>query len=190
MISYSYWQKHLWEIKLKTDKKPDAYYKRGIKRSIEVTGLSKEELIEKMKEHSIEMNQLGTKLWMADEVVISTIKHTVETVTLNVEDLALLEGGTLNEILKKAELLGLKPCPLEIAFYLRFNCLDQTESVKHSKGKVPHGAITVASRRIIEDEEFPVGFYLRNIGGQLWLRGYKTSDDYIWPPEASFVFMI
>ena len=38
-------------------------------------------------------------------------------------------------------------------------------------------------------EETPRGFYLRNINGTLWLRGYWSDDEHVWAPGDLFVFM-
>ena len=57
-----------------------------------------------------------------------------------------------------------------------------------SQNKAPTGSITVASPILSEEEEFPTGFYLRNIAGVLWLRGYSADNQHIWSPSDCFLF--
>jgi len=40
-----------------------------------------------------------------------------------------------------------------------------------------------------KDENYPNGFYLRNIDNSLWLRGYKASEDYEWSLDSEFIFI-
>ena len=55
--------------------------------------------------------------------------------------------------------------------------------------EAPQGAVTVASPVADPDPGQPKGYYLRNVGGQLWLRGYICDDEYIWQPADQFAFL-
>lgn len=158
-------------------------------RVVEIGGLNKSQLIKKLRVHAVFLNELGEKILMDEHFTTSHIKYSLETIELTVGELGLFKGDTLSGIFNKASELGLKLCPLEIAPYLRLNYLDQPKSKECPKFQAPRGAITIASDIIKEDSDFPKGFYLRNINGELWLRGYIASDDYIWDPKDCFVFI-
>jgi hypothetical protein len=44
------------------------------------------------------------------------------------------------------------------------------------------------SAALVEDDEFPKGFYLRRIDGVLWLRGYRSGPAHVWSPDDRLVF--
>ena len=158
-------------------------------RIIEVGGVSKSELIKQLNKFPFCVNEYGDKILMDKRFTSSTLKYTVKTIEITVAQLGLVKGGTLNEIFNRASKLGLKKCPLEIGPYLRLNFLDQPESTKISSHKAPDGSIIIASNVIKNDPDFPKGFYLRNFKGNLWLRGYVSSDDYILNPSDHFIFI-
>lgn len=68
--------------------------------------------------------------------------------------------------------------------------LDQLEGKYSPKNQAPAGSLTIASKPINEDDDFPKGFYLRNIQGELWLRGYIADDLHVWNPDDFFVFCL
>ncbi|GEN82707.1 hypothetical protein SLU01_10190 [Sporosarcina luteola] len=162
-----------------------------INRTVEVGGLTKSQLIHKIRKKSILINKLGETLFEDDKFTTSDSKYTLQTVELAVQDLGFLEGGTVSQIFRKANQLGLKLCPLELAPYLRLAYLDQPEGNlnRHRQHKAPYGSITVASQILTEDHDFPKGFYLRRIDGALWLRGYVCDDMHIWEPDDHFIFV-
>ncbi|QVI38782.1 hypothetical protein KGS74_06185 [Lacticaseibacillus casei] len=92
---------------------------------------------------------------------------------------------------QKAESIGWQLCPLELAVYLRLQWQGQEKSTNNflHKHEAPQGAVTVASPVIDPDPNHPKGFYLRNIDGQLWLRGYICDDKYVFYPEDRFAFI-
>jgi hypothetical protein len=75
--------------------------------------------------------------------------------------------------------LKLKLCPLSLGAFLRLEFLDQEEG--------PY--LTIASEKLVNDENYPNGFYLRNTENSLWLRGYRASEDYKWSLDNEFVFI-
>ena len=158
-------------------------------RIIEIGGLDKYQLIEKMRENGILINAFGEKILMDINFTTSDIKIALETVELTVGDLGFLKGDTLRNIFKRANQLGLKLCPLEIAPYLRLDHLDQIGNEDFQKNQAPKGSITIASKIIKDEQNFPKGFYIRRIKDELWLRGYIASDDYIWNLDDHFIFI-
>lgn len=162
-----------------------------ITRIIEVGGLTKSQLIQKMQQHSIFMNEFGEKLFADDNFTTSSKTYTLKTVELTVHDLGLPKGATTTQIFNKANFLGLELCPLELGPHLRLEYLDQPEGYSGEpsrRNQAPHGSITIASEILTEDENYPKGFYLRQIKGVLWLRGYVADDQHIWGPSDHFIF--
>lgn len=160
-------------------------------RIVEVGGLTKSQLIDKMHQQNILMNELGKKLFADDNFTTTVDPYVFKTVELSLRDLGLPEGGTLVEIYRRANQLGLELCPLELGPYLRLGYLDQPEGFLDSQqqNQAPNGFITVASKILIEDDNFPKGFYLRQINGELWLRGYVCDDQHVWDPNDRFIFV-
>jgi hypothetical protein len=38
------------------------------------------------------------------------------------------------------------------------------------------------------EDEFPKGFYLRRIKGELWLRGYRAGAEHVWSSGDHLLF--
>ncbi|RDW17289.1 helicase [Oceanobacillus chungangensis] len=164
-----------------------------ITRTVEVGGLTKPQLIQKMQQHSIFMNELGEKLFADDNFTTSAKKYTLKTVELTVRNLGLPEGATTTQIFNSANQLDLNLCPLELGPHLRMAYMDQAEgySGKPSRrNQAPYGSITIASEILNEDKNFPKGFYLRRIKGVLWLRGYVADEQHVWSADDHFIFCI
>jgi hypothetical protein len=160
-------------------------------RTVEVGGLTKSQLIEKLQKSFIMMNEYGERLFADDRFTTSEIKYTLQTVELTVGDLGFPDGATTAQIFSKAREFGLELCPLELGPYLRLEYLDQTEGFSGDslqRHQAPSGSITIASEILTEDDEFPKGFYLRKINGVLWLRGYRADHLHVWNPDNHFVF--
>ncbi|WP_436371575.1 helicase [Cytobacillus sp. BC1816] len=162
-----------------------------ITRKIEVGGLTKSELIQKLQQCSILMNAYGEKLLADDKFTTSDTKYTLQTVELTVGDLGFPDGAATAQIFKKASEIGLELCPLELGPYLRLEYLDQPEDYSGNplqRNQAPSGSITIASEILCEDDDFPKGFYLRRINGVLWLRGYIADYLHVWNPNDHFIF--
>ncbi len=162
-----------------------------ITRIVEVGGLSKTDLIEKLKQNSILMNEYGKKLLTDDKFTTSHIKHSLHTVELTVSNLGFPNGTTTSQLYKRAAELGLTLCPIELGPYLRLAFTDQPEEYSENllkRKQAPLGSITIASEILTENDNFPKGFYLRKINGTLWLRGYIADQLHIWNPHDHFIF--
>ena len=75
--------------------------------------------------------------------------------------------------------------------YLRLAWLSQPSApdVIMSNGRAPTASLTVAALPPRPDEEgYPKGFYLRVIGGDPWLRGYRCDLTHDWNADDRFVF--
>lgn len=163
-----------------------------INRTVEIGGLTKSELIQKLQQHSVLLNESAERLFADDKFSTSVMKNMVQTVELTVRDLGFPDGATMNEIFNRATGLGLVLCPLELAPHLRLAYLDQAEGYLGQPVKqhqAPSGSITIASAMLSEDDDFPKGFYLRRIRGLLWLRGYRADHrQHVWNPHDHFIF--
>jgi hypothetical protein len=162
-----------------------------ITRTVEVGGLTKSQLIQKLQQYSIMMNEYGERLLADDKFTTSNTKYSLQTVELTVSDLGFPDGATTAQIFNRASELGLELCPLELGPHLRLRYLDQPEGYSGNplqRHQAPSGSITIASEILTEDDDFPKGFYLRQINGVLWLRGYRADHLHIWNPDDHFIF--
>ena len=162
-----------------------------ISRTVTVGGLTKSELIQELRRTAISMNESAARLFASEHFTTSTTRYTVMTAELTVRDLGFLQGATITEIFARAAALGLGLCPLELGPHLRLQYRDQPEGYwGHSarQHQAPSGSITIASQKLTDDNDFPKGFYLRRIKGQLWLRGYRCGADHVWEPDVHFIF--
>ncbi|MDN4492612.1 helicase [Ureibacillus aquaedulcis] len=165
----------------------------GITRTLEIGGLTKFQLMEQFKQHSIMMNNYGERLFFDGLFTTSETKYSLQIVELTVRQLGFPEGATLPQLFNQANELGLKLCPLELGPYLRLEYLDQTEGNTNQlslQNSAPSGSITIASELVRDDDDFPKGFYIRKIDGVLWLRGYLADSLHVWNPDDRFIFCI
>lgn len=162
-----------------------------ITKTIEVGGLSKDDLIQKLQQSSISLNQYGEKLLFDDRFTTTETIYSVEIIELSVRDLGFPNGATLPEIFKQANEHGLQLCPPELGPYLRLEYVDQVEGDSGNlsqKNEAPSGSVTIASELISDEESFPKGFYVRKVDGVLWLRGYVADNLHVWNPDNRFIF--
>ncbi len=163
-----------------------------VTRTLEIGGLTKSQLIRKMQQQSISMNEYAKRLFADEKFTTSDTKYSLQIVKIAVEDLDFSDGATLSQIFKKASELGLELCPLEVGPHLRLEYLEQPEGDSRNPShqhQAPSGSITIASEIISKDDYFPKGFYLRKINDVLWLRGYIADDLHVWNPNDQFIFM-
>jgi hypothetical protein len=162
-----------------------------ITRAVQVGGLTKSELMGELQRNAISMNESGERLFASEHFTTSATRHSVMTVELTIRDLGFPQGATIAEIYARAAAHGLGLCPLELGPHLRLQYLDQPEGYWGQpvrQHQAPSGSITIASEKLTEDDDFPKGFYLRRIKGELWLRGYSSGAEHIWEPDDHFIF--
>lgn len=155
--------------------------------------LSKDKLMEKLEQSGVELNDYAYELFQSDLYKPSTITYTATVVELTLAEIGLTIGGNFGEIRSCIQSLGLLYCPLELASYIRLHKLHDKElSDRREKvlGKAPPGSITIFSEPLVNDDDFPKGFYIRTINGVPWLRGYRCSEDYVWDPGDRMIFTI
>lgn len=159
---------------------------------VEVGGMTKDELIKELNHHSIQRNPYAEQIFSSDYFTVSPSKQLLHIVKITVKELGFQNGATLLELYDKARSQGLDLCPLELGPFLRLQYLHQKEGFlghPQTKHQAPSGSLTIASNIIIDAEDFPKGFYLRKIEGNLCLRGYCCSYDYVWDKDDCFVFL-
>lgn len=143
-----------------------------------VGGLSKRELEAQLHGSGVLLNDYAYKLLNDQGFIVSQTRREVNVAVYTPYDLGMYFGATYKEMVHKAQLIGYQACTLESAAYLRLQCTEQ-----------PEGAhLCVSAQPLNSDVAFPKGFYLRNVNDTLWLRGYRASDDFVFPPNYSFVF--
>ncbi|MFH6962353.1 hypothetical protein ACHRVK_07090 [Flavobacterium plurextorum] len=158
--------------------------------TIEYGGFSKEILLQKLKESQIMLNKFAEILFSNENFKTSQEKHSILVKEISIKELGFPNGATMPQIKEYLKKFELSECPLEAAPYLRLTLSDQKEITisDNQKNKAPLGSLTIYSEPISNDDDFPKGFYLKKKDGQLWLRGYICSQDFVWNPDDRFIF--
>lgn len=148
---------------------------------LEVGGVSKSELIVRLSERGVKLNDYARTLFVDPAFATSADTYQVRLVEVSLPEIDLPDGGRFEQIIDCAANFDLEPCPLEVAPHFRLKYLDQPEG--------PY--LTIASPAPPPDAETPNGFYLRHLSDGLWLRGYESGPENIWQPDfSSFVFAL
>ena len=156
---------------------------------IEMDGLSKSELLKKLDDSKIALNDYARIIFDSSE--FDTAQNcSVTIIECSLLDIGLPSGGNFESIRNAIELVNLSYCPVSLAPYVRLKYKDQSPSNIQTVHQHPHGSITIFSKPLSDDDDFPKGFYLRNYDGKLWLRGYTCSNDYYWQPNDRMIFQI
>ena len=148
-------------------------------KEINIGGLRKEQLIQRLSESGIQFNKYANILFEHSQFSPPSEVEKVKLVKVTLSDLGLTDVCSAEEFSNRAFVLGLKLCPLYLAAFLRLEYLNQLEG----------SYLTVASRKPNEDENFPNGFYLRNFENVIWLRGYRAENFSDWPENNEFIFI-
>ncbi|MEZ4870486.1 MAG: hypothetical protein R3C14_54660 [Caldilineaceae bacterium] len=160
-------------------------------RTITVGGLSKAELLEQLRSNAVALNESADRLFASDYFTTTPTRRPHTTVELTVRDLGFPHGAITADLYASAATLGLGLCSLELAPHFRLHYWDQPEGywgqpLRHHQA--PSGSITIASAALSEDDDFPKGFYVRRIQGELWLRGYRAGADHVWEADDHLLF--
>ncbi len=148
-------------------------------KEIVIGGMSKEQLLKQLSESGIQVNKYGPLLFGHSQFLPPANAEKVRLIKVSLADLGLNESCSIEEFESRASALDLKLCPLYLAAFLRLQYLDQ-----------PAGPyLTIASKKLEADENFPNGFYLRNFENALWLRGYRADGFAGWPGKNDFIFI-
>ena len=146
---------------------------------MEYGGHTKYELLTTMAKCNICMNAYATMLFMNDKFVTCVGKRKANLVEVSPRILGFSSPATIAELVVAAKDRDLASCPIELAIYLRLKYTDQDEGPM----------LTVYSDKLESDSEFPSGLYLQNHSGNLWLRGYRASNDWLLELDDKLVFL-
>lgn len=160
-------------------------------RAITIGGLTKAELLEQLRRNAISLNESADILFANEYFTTAAARRSCTTVELVVGDLGFPQGATTDALYMRAAALGLCLCPLELGPHFRLQYLDQPEGYwghPIRQHQAPSGSITISSEALSQDEEFPKGFYIRRIKGELWLRGYRAGSSHVWEADDRMLF--
>lgn len=114
----------------------------------------------------------------------------VSVVEASVEEIGLLDGGTIKEVEAAAKSRGLHSCPPLTAPLLRIQINHQANSsnsvLKH--GRAPDDSLHVLSPSFGDESSLHRGFYLRTVDNVPWLRGFTCDHLHIFGPGDRWVF--
>ena len=156
-----------------------------IAHTLHVGGLTAAQLQQALAQAGVQFNAYAEALFASPLFRPSETARELSVQVLSVSELGLEQGARMAEVLACAARRGLHPGPHDLAPYLRLHLRDQEPAPTQERpGHAPYGAITVISTPLTDDDEFPKGFYLRNVAGRLWLRGYRSDAQQFWQPDA------
>lgn len=160
-------------------------------RTVQIGGLTKGELLERLAAAGVELNEAARALFASDAFTTLPTRTEIRTAEVTVRELGLQSGATMSEIRACAALRELLPAPIELGPHLRLQLLDEPEEpagAPMSQHRAPPGSITVVSEPLSEEPSLPGGFYLRRSGDTRWLRGYWCDGDHVWDPQDRLLF--
>lgn len=137
---------------------------------------TKEQLLQQLADANIQFNKYAYQLFEYPFCMPEKREKAI-LVKVSLSGLGLKNPCSLQDVADRAAQMGLKPCPLYLAAFLRLSYLDQPEGTYLTIASIPPG------------NTYPTGFYLRNHDGVLWLRGYQAIDSCEWPADNEFVFL-
>lgn len=148
-------------------------------KKISIGGLTKDQLLQQLDKAGIQFNKYAHTLFEHPSFLPDNKITEVQLVKIKFSDLNLSNPCSYQTILEQASKLGLNLCPPYLAAFMRLEYLDQSEG--------PY--LTIASTKPVDDDNYPNGFYIRNLENVLWLRGYRAEGDCEWPDENEFIFI-
>ena len=154
-------------------------------------GFPKEDLSKRLTEENIHINR-HAEAYFAHPGFSTEQPEALSIAIASLTELGFEDGATLEEIADAIPGKGLAPCPVNAGLFLRLAWKDQDRSrnsILSGTHSAPDGAVTVFSEILEKDDSFPKGLYLRNVDGELWLRGYACDAEYRFPGGALFAFV-
>lgn len=143
-----------------------------------------------LKEHGIFINRYAEAFFAHPRFSIGPSREATVAIA-SLREIGLENGAALRDIFTHISKTDLKACDVSTGLFLRLAWTDQPLS-RNSALTGTHGspdrAVTVLSEIMERDDAFPKGLYLRNVDGNLWLRGYICDDAYRFPGDALFAF--
>ncbi|MCL8538626.1 hypothetical protein M9991_17300 [Chryseobacterium gallinarum] len=147
----------------------------------------KKALLSQFKILDIRINGYGKALLKSPLYKFSFPDEMIKITEVCLWDIGFRNGATFSEIEGFIESGPYDYCPVEFAPYIRLSYLKQPISGFCDKNKHPTDASIIFSKPFLMDDTFPKGFYIRNIHGKLWLRGFLCSKDYHFPAQTRLI---
>tara|TARA_Y100000310_G_scaffold31967_1_gene30312 strand:+ start:22595 stop:23299 length:705 start_codon:yes stop_codon:yes gene_type:complete len=110
----------------------------------------------------------------------SESKEKVNLAQVSVAELGFSEGGTTEQIFRRAKELGLELCPSEVGPQLRLQYKDQPEGEW----------IRIAMNPITDSDGDPSVFNVGCVRVELWLNAFYASPGFVWLPGSVLVFCL
>src|SRR5690606_11671602 len=149
--------------------------------------LNKETLFKNLVESNIKINDYAKLIFNHPEFKYTNSEDQINIVQLKLSDIGLKNGGNFEQVERAMKSNNFDFCPLEFAPYIRMHFHSQKSSRIITKNQHPPDSILIFSKPLIIDDDFPKGFYIRNIENTLWLRGYICSMDYYWESGTEII---
>lgn len=163
----------------------------GLPDTVNVGGVGKPELRNLLDRAAVRLNAYAEQLFEDPRFQTGLEPGTVCLQVVSPAGLGFAAGARYDHLVQAAAARGLGLCPLELGPHLRLQFLHQEEAPTAAadlKGSAPSGSLTVASEGPVDEGQTPWGFYLRRIGEERWLRGYRSGPEHVWAPSDLLVF--
>jgi hypothetical protein len=163
---------------------------------IKIGGRTGIELLDDLTAAGIKLNTHANTLLTSDKFQTAQTAITqrdIKVAIVSVRDLGFDHGANTADVYQRAFARQLALCPISLAPHFRLQYQDQPEGASNQPrmpNSAPPGAITIACAPIDTDDDFPKGFYLRRIEGELWLRGYHADSTHVWHANDCFAFCL
>lgn len=164
----------------------------GLPASLRVGGVDRATLRDRLAAAGVRLNAHAEALFADARFDAAAPPCTVRVEALDVAGLGFAGGATFDALCRAAAARGLGPCPLALGPALRLAWLDQPDEPDGdlvSRGRAPPGSVTLLSPTPADPATTPWGFYLRRVGGEPWLRGYRSDAAHRWAPEDLLLFV-
>ncbi len=159
--------------------------------TVQTHPIEKSKVLDVLKANSIFVNQYAELFFEHRHFNPENMPAQIDLVLCSLSELGFPNGAVFEDILAKAHALGLCQCHACTGLFLRLSYGSQPKSkngILTGTHQAPDGAVIVLSEFPELDDSFPKGLYLRNVEGQLWLRGYVCDKTHIWSAEDVFAF--
>lgn len=152
--------------------------KKIIRDSVEIGGMSKEQLISEMEAAGININDYAKSMMNNPDFIVGEHKEEAKLIILTVADLGFKTSATRNQIFERADALGLELCPPDTGPNYRIKYKDQPQGEYFRIGMKP----------ITDSNGYPRVFNLHRFDGGLWLDYGGAYPSRAWSPDGGFVF--
>lgn len=136
-------------------------------RSIRNQKLDKDTLLKVLSESQIQISDYAKMIFDSPDYNFMDSTDIINIAEMKVSELGLPGGGDFDDIKNAMKKNKLDYCPIEYAPYIRLPYNSQPSSEILSKNQHPPDSILIFSKPLVMSDEFPKGFYIRNINNTL-----------------------